>query len=128
LRRGFHHEKPWVRILIVDDDQAVREYVLEAVRSLGYGAWACVSAEEALMFVHDWHPDVVIADYQLPGMDGIGLAKKLRGDHKTCVVLMSGSAELTSRARELGIGFIRKPFTIQELKTALGCANSDSLP
>lgn len=115
-------------ILIVDDDQAVREYTLEAARSLGYAAWACVSAEEALMFVHDWHPDVVIADYQLPGMDGIGLAMKLRGDRQIRVVLMSGSSEATNSARELGIGFIGKPFSIQELKTALEFANLESSP
>ena len=114
------------KILIVDDDQAVREYVLETARSLGYGAWTCGSAEEALAFVRDWHPDVVIADYQLPGMDGIGLVLKVRSDYQTPVVLMSGNPEAANRARELGIGFIGKPFNMHELKTVLGFANSES--
>ncbi len=117
-----------LRILIVDDDQAVGEYVLETARSLGYGAWTCSSAEEALAFVRDWHPDVVITDYQLPGTDGLGLALKLRNDYQIPVVLMSGNSEASGRARELGIGFISKPFNSQELKGALVNANSDCLP
>lgn len=114
------------RILIVDDDQAVLEYVLETARSLGYGAWACGSAEEALAFVRDWHPDLVITDYQLPGMDGLGLALKLRKDYQTPVILMSGNSEASSRARELGIGFVSKPFNVQELKTMLEPIVSES--
>lgn len=111
-------------ILIVDDDQAVRDYVVETARSLGYGAWACSSAEEAVAFVRDWHPDVVITDYELPGTDGLGLAVKLRGEYETPAVLMSGNPDAGNRARDLGIGFIGKPFNIQELRTLLRLCNS----
>ncbi|MCI0720791.1 MAG: response regulator [Acidobacteria bacterium] len=114
------------RILIVDDDQAIQEYVLETARSLGYGAWACSSAEEALAFVRDWHPDVVITDYELLGTDGLGLAVKLRGEYETLAVLMSGNPDAGNRAREVGIGFIGKPFNIQELRRLLGAWNSES--
>lgn len=108
------------RILIVDDDEAVREYLLQAVRSLGHGAWGCSSGEEALSFIHDWRPDVVLTDYQLPGLNGVELAVKVNSQYHARVVLMSGGSDPARSAQELGMTFVRKPLGVEELKAVFG--------
>ena len=107
------------RILLVVADYLVSEEVSQAVRSLGYETWTCGSVEEALELTRAWSPDAVIADYRLPGMNGIELAIKLRHECRTRVVLMSRGREAIGRAEKLGIPFLSRPFGNLELKRVL---------
>src|SRR4051794_7950685 len=101
-------------IAIVDDDTSVRESMKGLVRSLGYKAATFRSAEEFLAStcLHDtW---CLIADVQMPGVDGLELQNHLiaEGLHMPFILMTASPAE-GLRARALGagaLGFLVKPF------------------
>lgn len=88
-RRGEHRELNDNRkVLIVDDEKAVSETLTKIFRSRGYQARAVHSAEEAIGVLAEWQPDLVLLDVNLPGMNGVDLAKELKISHPDCLVLL----------------------------------------
>ena len=65
-------------ILIVDDDDAIRESMNEFIEVSGYASQTASSAEEALRLLPDGDIDVVITDIMLPGMDGLELTDHIK--------------------------------------------------
>ena len=65
-------------VLIVDDEQALREGLRETVRDLGYDAIAASSGQQALIMAKDKRPDAVLLDLRMPDMDGLSVLKTLR--------------------------------------------------
>ena len=65
------------RILVVDDESLGREYLSEAVTSLGYSALTASGAESALRLVEAEQPDVVVTDLRMPEMDGVELTRRI---------------------------------------------------
>jgi signal transduction histidine kinase len=109
-------------ILIVDDDNAVRQVTVEMARDLGCDVAQASGAEQALALVEKLTPKLVLLDYAMPGMNGLQLARALRERGLTApIALVTGYAELSETdvaAAELG-GLLRKPFTIRELQNLL---------
>jgi CheY-like chemotaxis protein len=83
-------EKPGngVRVLIVEDDDDIREAARDALLELGYDAHAEANAERALAAIHQHVPAAVIADVRMPGMSGIEFCKRLTGDWPEVPVLL----------------------------------------
>lgn len=115
---------PPIRVLVVDDDMAVRQVTVEMLRDLGCETAQAVSAAEALTLLPQLRdpPDLMLLDYAMPGMNGLQLARLLREQGvATPMVLVTGYAELGDAE---GSGnpldaLLRKPFTIRELDTTL---------
>ncbi|MAE28299.1 MAG: sigma-54 dependent transcriptional regulator [Planctomycetota bacterium] len=111
------------RILVVDDDSLSREFLAEAVSSLGYQATSAANAQEALQRVASEHIDLVLTDLRMPGMDGIGLIDALRKDHPelpTMLVTAHGSVEAAVQAMRLGAAdFLIKPVSPDTLGVVL---------
>lgn len=105
------------RVLVVEDETAMRDFLLTALESLGYRPVAAANADEALHRVAQDTPDLVLTDLVMPGMSGAELAERIASDHPNLpVLLMSGytaDEPLTNSAVELR--FLAKPFTIEEL-------------
>jgi type IV pilus assembly protein PilB len=103
------------RILVVDDDQALRELLEETLRSEGYDVTTAANGQEALASVHRDHPDLVLTDLQMPVLDGLELLKRLRKDLSTCqipVVFLTVLESLDSETRALDLGaddYVAKP-------------------
>jgi CheY-like chemotaxis protein len=70
------------RILIVDDDLAIRSIVADALRQDGYDVESVANGRQALTAFSHTRPDVVVLDLQMPGMDGPSLVHTLRA--QTC--------------------------------------------
>ena len=106
-------------ILVVDDDDEVRLMLAESLRDFGYTVVEAASAEEALPIIDvaPDHPfDMLITDVRMPGMSGLELAARLKRDHATLkVIVMSGYFQPQPVAQR----FLRKPFRMQELATAV---------
>jgi CheY-like chemotaxis protein len=109
------------RILLVDDEPAVREVTAEMLRGAGYEVTVASSGNEALG-VFDRDPtrsDLVLLDLTMPGLDGFQTLAQLRlRDAKLPVVLMSGYAEQSVRDRaaaDPAIDFLQKPFRERQL-------------
>jgi signal transduction histidine kinase len=109
-------------IMVVDDDNAVRQVTVEMARDLGCEVAQASGGEQALALVDKLTPKLVLLDYAMPGMNGLQLARALRERGVTApIALVTGYAELSEAdvaAGELA-GLLRKPFTIRELQGLL---------
>jgi signal transduction histidine kinase/CheY-like chemotaxis protein len=109
-------------VLIVDDDNAVRQVTVEMVRDLGCEVAQASGGEQALALIEKLTPKLILLDYAMPGMNGLQLASALRERGVSApIALVTGYAELSeadvSAARLAGL--LRKPFTIRELNVLL---------
>jgi CheY-like chemotaxis protein len=108
-------------VLVVEDDEAVREFVRRVLTPLGYRLLVTSSASDALALVSDADEPIqlLIADVGVPDMRGPVLAARLQDARKEMrVLLVSGYAETTLVERgeiESGAAFLAKPFSALEL-------------
>lgn len=102
------------RCLVVDDEPAILRLVAVVLRDLGCHTLTAGDAESALLIIESDHPDVVVSDIKLPGMDGVELARRIKSESNsgTPVLLMSAFGEPPNHK---GDGFLAKPFDIDEL-------------
>jgi len=110
-------------ILFVDDEEAVREILREALEHAGYTVLTAADGAEAVaMYARQSdHPAAVVLDMHLPVMDGVTTLHALsRIDPRVKVVATSGLGENESLAKQAGaLAFVPKPFTIDNLLVAL---------
>lgn len=102
-------------ILVVDDEPGVLRLLGIVLRELGCEVRFASTAETALLELKELHPDVVLTDVRLPGIDGVELARRIHADAELCdahVILMSAYG----RPRGVqGDAFIAKPFDLEAL-------------
>lgn len=117
-------EAPVARLLVVDDDVDVREWVAHCVRQDGHTVTYCATAEEALRGWDKLSPeiDAVLLDYALPGLDGVALLTRLREtrpDLAAIFVTVQWSGQIIERIARTGAEHIAKPFAPDTLRTAV---------
>ena len=109
------------RILIVDDEAAIREMIAIALDLAGF---ECIEAEDALQAHHlvvDERPALILLDWMLPGMTGIELARRLKRDENTGeipIIMLTARGEEDNKIQGLDAGaddYITKPFSTREL-------------
>ena len=110
-------------IVIVDDDESMREATKFLVMSLGYSVLTFASAEEYLASDHVSATSCLISDLRMPGMSGVELQQQLIADgHRIPIIIMTAFFEKEIRARALqagALGFLIKPFEDQCLISCL---------
>jgi FixJ family two-component response regulator len=106
-------------IVIVDDDEAVREAMKTLVRSLGYNASTFRSAEEFLNSEQVDATSFLITDLHMPGLSGLDLqAQLIAKGHRTPIIFITGFPDYTARARAMKAGalaFLTKPINQHDL-------------
>jgi FixJ family two-component response regulator len=106
-------------IVIVDDDESVREATKFLVKSLGYCVLTFTSAEEYLGSDQVSVTSCLISDLKMPGMSGVELQKRLIADgHRIPIIFMTAFFDKEIRASALqagALGFLIKPFEDQSL-------------
>ncbi|WP_176559540.1 PAS domain S-box protein [Rubellimicrobium roseum] len=117
-------------ILLVDDEDLVRQSTAEGLRDLGYEVVAVDNAAAALETIQGGlQPDAVVTDHMMPGLSGAQLAAQLQERMPELPVLMiTGYASLTPEQMQ-GLTVLSKPFRLADLVTLLGrlCAQGDLL-
>jgi diguanylate cyclase (GGDEF)-like protein len=106
------------RILIVDDDQVVRQTMSEYVKNAGYISKAVSCAEDALDLLKKETFQVVITDIKLPAMGGLELTKTIKKEKDSDVIVMTGYSDDYSYEEAINIGasdFVIKPVRLEEL-------------
>lgn len=107
------------KILIAEDDMAVREFVSRALSNSGHDVTAASDGVEALEALAGNEFDLLLSDIVMPEMDGIALALKVSKDWPTLpILLMTGYAAERQRAHNLDSlihDVIPKPFTLQQI-------------
>jgi DNA-binding NtrC family response regulator len=116
-----------VRILVVDDEPAVRDLTVEFLRRSGYTPHGVPTARHALDLLNEEQFDLVVSDVVMPEMTGVELLYELlRSRPDLPVILMTGGSkepERTTRAVELGaVGLLYKPFSHAELSAMVASA------
>ncbi len=110
------------RVLVIDDDDLVRNVIYDIVTSFGYGADMAASGAAGLALFDQNRYDVVLTDLLMPGMTGLEVLAAVRArDPKIPVLLISGSAAWAGDQRPLqdGVVLIKKPVDIRVLENAL---------
>jgi len=111
-----------MKILIADDKPSSRELVRTVLERLGYDVFEANDGIAALNTAHQIHPDLIILDLHMPGLDGYGVVKELRGDSglgEIPVLALTASAMDTDRRRALAAGFtgfLAKPVSLKALR------------
>jgi two-component system response regulator MprA len=113
-----------MRILVVDDERAVRESLRRALELEGYEIELAEGGTEALEVLgSEPEPDAVILDVLMPGVDGIEVCKRLRRTGNQLPILMlTARAEVENRVAGLDAGaddYVTKPFALEELLARL---------
>jgi two-component system response regulator MprA len=107
------------RILIVDDEPAVREALQRSLAFEGYDTQVAVDGADALEKATAYQPDLVVLDIQMPRMDGLTAARRIRGAGDTTPILMlTGRDTVGDRVTGLDAGaddYLVKPFELDEL-------------
>ena len=106
------------RILIVDDEAALRDGVTFALRRAGYESESVASGEEALRRLDEAAFDVAIVDVMLPGVSGFDLCRTLRDGGDIPIILLTALDSEFDRVQGLEIGaddYVVKPFSTREL-------------
>jgi len=105
-------------VLIVDDDEAVRNTMNEYIQTAGYDSQAASCAEEALELMGKGDFQVIITDIILPAMGGLELTKSIRKNTDSDVIVMTGYSDDYSYEEAINIGasdFVIKPVRLEEL-------------
>jgi CheY-like chemotaxis protein len=114
---------PGATILVVDDDEFVRELLYLHLSSAGYVVFVAEDAIIAGHFLLERHVDLLVTDIEMPFMDGLDLVQAMRTDPSvapTPVIFVSSQWEQEGRARELGaVAFLRKPVLADQLLAAV---------
>jgi two-component system chemotaxis response regulator CheY len=112
-----------ISCLIVDDQQTIRSLVRTGLQNLGITAVAeAPDGEEGLRHMLTRPFTLVISDYNMPKLDGLGLLRAIRAHppiQKTAFIMLTGRAdkELVQRAVQFGVNnYLVKPFTVQTLR------------
>ena len=117
-------------VLVVDDEDVIRETVREILTDEGYRVIAALDGSEVLNLVAKEDPDVILLDVWMPEMDGIVLLKQIRREHPEARVIMisgHGSIHTAVTATKLGaFDFIEKPLSLDGLLATIERACGDA--
>lgn len=106
------------KILIVEDEQALRETLAYNLTSEGYDAITCADGLQALEMARQEKPSLILLDIMLPGMDGFEVCRKLRGEMNTPILMLTARDDEIDRIVGLEVGaddYMGKPFSMREL-------------
>jgi two-component system KDP operon response regulator KdpE len=112
-----------VRILVVDDERAVREAIQRALRLEGYDVEMATDGQEALFALARRGVDAIVLDVLMPVLDGLETARKLRRQgNSTPILMLTARHEVSDRVAGLDAGaddYLVKPFALEELLARL---------
>ncbi len=108
-------------VLVVEDEAAIREMVAFALRKAEFEVTLAADAGAALVAIADAPPDLILLDWMLPGLSGLDLARRLRGEPgggEVPIIMLTARGEEIDRVHGLEAGvddYVVKPFSTREL-------------
>ncbi|MBI4833493.1 MAG: response regulator [Planctomycetes bacterium] len=111
------------KILVVDDDVAIRDLLYRLLNRYGYAVDTSVSGEDALLKLRNDRPDLIILDHRMPGLSGLDLLREIRRfDPAVDIIMLTGfgTEELERDARVFGVTrFLQKGLSIESFMNTI---------
>jgi CheY-like chemotaxis protein len=113
------------KILVIEDEETVRENILELLDAEGFDAIAAPNGRIGLELARQQLPDLILCDVRMPELDGYGVLQGIRSDPAMAgipLIFLTAKASKTDLSYGLELGanaYITKPFTITELLSAI---------
>jgi len=114
-----------LRVLVVDDERAIRRYLHAALNAQGYTVYEASGGKEALNLVVADRPDLVILDLGLPDLDGVEVTRQLREWTNIPIIILSVREQEIDKINALDAGaddYLTKPFSSGELMARMRAA------
>jgi two-component system response regulator (stage 0 sporulation protein F) len=112
-----------IKILVVDDDPEICHLIEQILKREGYQVDVSFSGIEALQMIRSFNYHLLLTDLEMPGVDGLELARKAKKqDPEIRVIMVAGNTAIDTTVQSLRHGvdiYITKPFNIFELKKAV---------
>jgi DNA-binding response OmpR family regulator len=105
-------------ILVVDDEEAIAEAVRARLLSEGFQVVVAGDGPEAIGLCEQIHPDLVVLDLMLPGMDGLEVCRQIQRDRWVPVLMLTARTEEADKVAGFAVGaddYLTKPFSLREL-------------
>lgn len=115
---GTESETETGRILVVDDDETVRDVVRRYLEASGFAVEVAGNGTECLQLFEERRPDLVVLDVMMPGINGLEVCRRMRQSSQIPVVLLTALGEEEDRIAGLRLGaddYVTKPFSPREL-------------
>jgi DNA-binding response OmpR family regulator len=111
--------RPGTRILLVEDDRSIADYVGPELEHLGFHVRCAYGGPSGLEEARTFEPELIVLDIMLPGLDGVGVLKRLRQAGSRVPVIMLTARDATlDKVHSLDLGaddYVTKPFEMDEL-------------
>lgn len=109
-----------IKLLLVDDEKGLCDYLKDFFKHRGYDVFVAANGQEALAIIEKDNPQLVLLDINMPGMDGLGVLRRIKNmspQTKVIMITINDDADTRLKAHNLGADeFIKKPFTIDYLE------------
>ncbi len=119
------------RILVVDDEPRILNFLKVKLESSGYRALTATSGREALELAASEQPDLVVLDVMMPGLDGFETLRQLRAGSSVPVIILSAREASDDKVKGLKLGaddYLAKPFSPDELVARIESVRRRLLP
>ena len=106
------------RVLVVDDEQTVRDFLQRTLEGAGYEVITAANGQEALDKISQFDVSLVLLDIIMPKLDGFEVLARMPQDLNIPVIMLSGILEANTKIDTLTLGaddYITKPFSVEEL-------------
>jgi len=106
------------RVLVVDDDEKTVELVKLYLNRDGYRVLTAYDGIEALRLAREGHPDLIVLDLMLPGIDGLEVCRTLRAESDVPIIMLTAKTTDQDKLTGLKLGaddYVTKPFSPREL-------------
>lgn len=113
------------RILVIDDEPQIRRIMRTTLITGGYEVDDAKTAEEGLLKVREFRPDLVLLDINMPGMGGLAACRELRADPNVAIIMLTVHNTEAAKVEALDAGaddFVTKPFSTPELLARIRAA------
>jgi two-component system KDP operon response regulator KdpE len=125
FRQKNNHAIQKTKVLIVDDEHAIRRFLHTSLDAHGYDVYEAATGEDAILKTINVRPDLIILDLGLPGIDGIEVTRRIREWTQTPIIILSVQNQDADKIEALDAGaddYLTKPFSVGELTARLRVA------
>lgn len=115
-------EQDLTRIYIVDDEASIGEMVADYLNGQGFLAVAANGGAALDRLLAEQAPDLILLDVNMPGEDGLSIARRLRGTSRVPIIMVTAADGVVDRIVGLEVGaddYVTKPFDLRELKARI---------